>query len=175
MYTCTYRCPQVLATAANHPASRSSFTAPSLSAQHVPTLPSPRRRPTPPSSTSAHHKPRNMLHNPTHAMISSQTQPKMRIMLTITYHKFEPQGHGHVSTLCWHKLEVRQFDRNLHVGMHQLVDTWCPITTGDQLFAECQVVCRVLFFWHSAKTPLPRVFFDTRQRRSLPSVFFDTR
>ena len=45
------------------------------------------------------------------------------------------------------------------------------ITTGDQLFAECQVVWRVLFFGHSAKTPLPSVFFDTRQRSSLPSVF----
>ena len=45
-------------------------------------------------------------------------------------------------------------------------------TTGDRLFAECQVVCRVLFFGHSAKTPLTSVFFDTRQRSSLPSVFF---
>ena len=34
-----------------------------------------------------------------------------------------------------------------------------PVTTGDRLFAECQVVCRVLFFGHSAKTPLPSVFF----------------
>ena len=48
-------------------------------------------------------------------------------------------------------------------------------TTGDRLFAECQVICRVLFFGHSAKTPLPSVFFDTRQRGSLPSVFFNTR
>ena len=48
-------------------------------------------------------------------------------------------------------------------------------TTGDRLFAECQVVCRVLFFGHSAKTPLPSVFSDTQQRGSLPSVFFDTR
>jgi len=53
-------------------------------------LVSPRRRPPPPSSTPAYHKPRDMLHNLNHAMISSQTQPKMRITLTITYHKFEP-------------------------------------------------------------------------------------
>ena len=33
------------------------------------------------------------------------------------------------------------------------------ITTGDRLFAECQVVCRVLFFRHSAEQPLPSVFF----------------
>ena len=44
-------------------------------------------------------------------------------------------------------------------------------TTGDRLFAECQVDCRVLFFGHSAKTSLPSVFFDTRQRGFLPSVF----
>ena len=69
------------------------------------------------------------------------------------------------------------------------------ITTGDRLFAECQVVYRVLFsgtrqrrlcrvfflhsakcfFLHSAKKFLCRVFFfGTRQRSSLPSVFFLT-
>ena len=46
-----------------------------------------------------------------------------------------------------------------------------PSTTGDRLFAECQVVCRVFFFGHSAKTSLPSVFFDTRQRGSLLSIF----
>jgi hypothetical protein len=55
-------------------------------------------RPPPPSSTPAHRKPRDMLHNPTHVMVSSQTQPKTRITLTITCHKYEPQGH--ISTLC---------------------------------------------------------------------------
>jgi len=35
---------------------------------------------------------------------------------------------------------------------------WDTNTTGDRLFAECQVVCRVLFFGHSPKTPLPSVF-----------------
>ena len=46
------------------------------------------------------------------------------------------------------------------------------ISTGDRLFTECQVVCRVLFFGHSVKMSLPSVFFYTRQRSSLPSVFF---
>ena len=41
------------------------------------------------------------------------------------------------------------------LGLLQSITT----TTGDRLFAECQVVCRVLFFGHSAKTPLPSVFF----------------
>ena len=49
------------------------------------------------------------------------------------------------------------------------------ITTEDRLFAECQVVCRVLFFGHSAKTPLPSVFLTLGKEASLPSVFFDTR
>jgi hypothetical protein len=70
--------------------------------RHVPTWPSPRRRPPPPSFTPAHHKPRDMLHNPTHVMVNSQTQPKMQITLTITYHKSEPQGY--ISTLCSHTL-----------------------------------------------------------------------
>ena len=77
-----------------------TFTAPNPSAQHVPTWPLPRRRPLPPSSTLTHHKLRDMLQNPTHAMVSSQTQPKTRITLIITHHKSEPQGH--VSTLCSH-------------------------------------------------------------------------
>jgi len=100
MYTCTCRCPRCqpprLVTRPPGPsvqASRPSFTAPGPSARHVPTWPSPCRRPPPPSSTPAHHKPRDMLHNPTHAMVSSQTQPKTRVTLTITHHKSEPQGH----------------------------------------------------------------------------------
>jgi hypothetical protein len=79
-----------------------SFTAPGPSAWHVPTWPSPRRRPPSPSSTPAHHKSRDMLHDPTHAMVNSQTQPKTRITLAITYHRSEPQGH--ISTLCSHTL-----------------------------------------------------------------------
>ena len=75
-------------------ASRPSFTTPGPSARHVPTCPSPHRRPPHPSSTPAHHKPRDMLHNPTHAMVSSQTQPKTRITLTITHHKPEPCVHS---------------------------------------------------------------------------------
>ena len=47
------------------------------------------------------------------------------------------------------------------------------ITTEDRLFAECQVVCRVLFFGHSAKTPLPSVFF-TLGKEALCRVFFLT-
>jgi hypothetical protein len=81
-------------------ASRPSFTAPRPSARHVPTWPSPHRRPLPSSSNPAHHKPRDMLHNLTHIMVSSQTQPKTWISLTITHHKFEPQGH--ISILCSH-------------------------------------------------------------------------
>jgi hypothetical protein len=77
---------------------RPSFIAPSPSARYVPTWPLPRHRPPPPSFTSTHHKSRDMLHNPTHAMVSSQTQPKTRIMLIITHHKSEPQGH--ISTMC---------------------------------------------------------------------------
>jgi len=46
-------------------------------------------------------------------------------------------------------------------------------TTGDRLFAECQVVCRVLFFGHSAKTPLPSVFL-TLGKEALCRVFFLT-
>ena len=57
-----------------------------------------RRQPPPPSSTPTHHKPRDMFHNPTHAMVSSQIEPKMRITLTITHYKSKPQGH--ISTLC---------------------------------------------------------------------------
>jgi hypothetical protein len=77
MYTCACRCPryQPPRLVTRHPglsvqASYPSFTAPGLSAQHVPTWPSPRRRPPPPSSTPIHHKPRDMSHNPTHAMVS---------------------------------------------------------------------------------------------------------
>jgi hypothetical protein len=79
-------------------ASRPSFTATGPSAWHVPTWPSAHHRPPPPSSTPTHHKPRDMLHNPTHAMVSSQTQPKTQITLTISHHKSGPQGH--ISTLC---------------------------------------------------------------------------
>jgi hypothetical protein len=51
--------------------SRLSFIAPGPLARHVPTCPSFHRRPPPPSSTPAHHKPRDMLHNLIHAMVSS--------------------------------------------------------------------------------------------------------
>ena len=49
------------------------------------------------------------------------------------------------------------------------------ITTEDRLFAECQVVCRVLFFGHSAKTPLPSVFFTLGKEALCRVFFFDTR
>ena len=45
-------------------------------------------------------------------------------------------------------------------------------TTGDRLFAECQVVSRVLFFGHSTKTPLPSVFFLTLGKELLCRVLF---
>ena len=44
------------------------------------------RRSPPPSSTPAHHKPKDMLHNPTHASVSFQTQAKTLRSLTITHH-----------------------------------------------------------------------------------------
>ena len=93
-------------------------------------LVSPRRRPPPPSSTPAYHKPRDMLHNLNHAMISSQTQPKMRITLTITYHKFEPLGH--VWTLCY-------VGTSWKLDMHQLVDTWCPIHWQAPASSRCKL------------------------------------
>ena len=52
-----------------------------------------RRRPPSPSSTPAHHKPKGMLHNPTHAMVISTTQPKTRITLTITHHNQTTTAH----------------------------------------------------------------------------------
>jgi hypothetical protein len=118
MYICACRCPQVSATVASHPVSWS--LGPSLTsvlhrsgsintARHVPTWPLPHHRPSSPSSTHAHHKPRDMLHNPTHAMVSSQTQPKTQITFTITHHKSEPQGH--ISTLCLQKqLQISRFN-----------------------------------------------------------------
>jgi hypothetical protein len=51
-------------------ASHSSFTAPGLLARYVPTWPSPRHRPPSPSSTPAHHKPKDMSHSPTHTIVS---------------------------------------------------------------------------------------------------------
>ena len=38
-------------------------------------------------------KPRDMLHNPTHAMISSPTQPKTQVTLTITHHNRTTRAH----------------------------------------------------------------------------------
>jgi hypothetical protein len=77
MYTCACRClrcqPPQLVTRPPSPlvqASRLFFTALGPSARHVSTWPSPRGRPPSPSSTPAHHKPRDMSHNPTHAMVS---------------------------------------------------------------------------------------------------------
>jgi len=73
-----------------------------------------------------------------------------------------------------------------------LISMWWTFTTGIWLFAECQILCRVFYFGHSAKSSLPSAtqktlgkrkhsakklfaecfIFDTRQRVSLPSVFF---
>jgi hypothetical protein len=53
-------------------------------------------------------------------------------------------------------------------------------TTGIWLFGECQILCRVFYFGHSAKSSLPSatqkpsVKENTRRRSSLPSVLFLT-
>jgi hypothetical protein len=89
--------------------------------------------------------------------------------------------------------EISQ-DRGAHIlepSMTQSATTM-TLTTGIWLFAECQILCRVFYFGHSAKSSLPSAtqktlgkrkhsakklfaecfIFDTRQRVSLPSVFF---
>ena len=69
MYTCARRCPQISTIAANHPASWSLGPSPASvlhRSRSIATDPHDlhlRHQPPPPSSTPAHHKPRDILHN----------------------------------------------------------------------------------------------------------------
>jgi hypothetical protein len=64
-----------------------------------------RCRPPSPSFTPVHHKIRDMLHNTTQIMVSSSTQPKTRVMLTIMTSLVSNIPKKHFATFialcCW--------------------------------------------------------------------------